>query len=588
MNVLVLNCGSTSLKAAVRDAVTGERLAHVIVERIDEHDDALARAIPALVEALDGRAIDAVGHRVVHGGDRFVEPVRIDAEVEAAIEALIPLAPLHNPGNLAGVRAARRLLPDVPHVAVFDTAFHSTLPRRASTYALPEDVREAHGLRRYGFHGTSHAFVAGRAAEYLHADLRALRLVTCHLGGGCSVAAVEYGRSIDTSMGMTPLEGLVMATRAGDVDPGILLALLRDGMGVDGLDKLLNRRSGLAGLSGTGGDLRDIQDRAIAGDDRCRLALEVFSHRVRKYVGAYAAVMGGVDAIVFTAGIGENSVDVRNRVAQRLEFLGARLDDDRNRDAKVDARTHPVAEISAPHSRVKILVVATDEEWEIARETASLVHGRADVSDPGPIPVAISGRHVHLDRAVCEALYGAGHALRVMRWLSQPGQFAAEERVTLVGPRGVIENVRVIGPLRGQTQVEISRTDEFTLGVDAPIRMSGDLANTPGITLRGPLGEVHIESGVICSQRHIHMAPDDASRFGVAHKDVVEVAIDSDGRDLVFRDVVIRVHPEFKLEMHIDTDEGNAAELSRGDVGVLLETSGEAHLSRRATRFDPM
>ncbi|MDP2310770.1 MAG: acetate/propionate family kinase [Pseudomonadota bacterium] len=600
MYILVVNAGSSSLKADLLDPATGARAARVRVERIGaaaatvrwgddapegvaiaDHPAALRAVLPRLLEV--GRPV-AVGHRVVHGGERFTAPTLVDDTVEAAIEALTPLAPLHNPANLAGIRAARALLPDVPHVAVFDTAFHATLPRRARTYALSQERAEKHGIRRFGFHGTSHAFVARRAADWLGEDVRDLRIVTLHLGNGCSAAAVEYGRSVETSMGMTPLEGLVMGTRGGDIDPGALIALARaEGLDLDGLDALLNREGGLAGLSGVGNDLRDIEQRAAAGDERCRLAMLVFAHRARKYVGAYAAVMGGMEALVFTAGIGENSVQIRQHVAQRLDFLGARLDEDKNRGARVSDAS-PVVEISADHSRVRILVVQTDEERAIAEEVAALAG--QDVSHEDAIPIAISARHLHLTQAAVEILFGVGHTLTVHKMISQPGQFAAEEKVTLIGPRRSIEGVRVLGPTRRACQVEVSRTDEFFLGLDAPIRDSGDVANSPGLTLEGPAGRLTLGEGLICARRHIHMAPEDAARFGVADRDVVEVAVDSDGRDLVFRDVLVRVSPSFVLEMHVDTDEANAAELSPGATGALEGTGRHARLLRRHTGFD--
>jgi acetate kinase len=577
MLVLVVNCGSSSLKIDLLDAATGARRGQARVERVTDHAEALAAALPGV---LGDAMVGAVGHRVVHGGERFSAPVRIDDEVEAAIEALSNLAPLHNPANLAGIRAARRLLPGVPHVAVFDTAFHATLPRRSRTYALPAALADTHGNTRYLNPRPSHAWVAARASEYLGADLRDLRLVTCHLGNGCSATAVEYSRSVETSCGMTPLEGLVMGTRSGDIDPGVVLHLARaEGLDIDALDVLLNRRSGLAGLSGVGNDMRDIEERAAAGDERCRLAVTVFCHRLLEYIGAYVAVMGGADAVVFTGGIGQNSALVRARVGSRLDFLGARLDEDRNRDARVD-REHPVAEISIENARCRLLVVATDEEHAIARDTVRVAGLAPEVSTGRPIPVAVSARHVHLSPAAVEALFGPGRTLTPKRALTQPGQFAAEERVTLVGPKRSLENVVVVGPARGACQVEISRTDEFHLGLDAPIRASGDLVATPGIVLEGPAGRFVMESGVICSQRHIHMTPDDAVRLGVQHKDIVEVAVDTAGRDLVFGDVVVRVSPEFQLEMHVDTDEGNAAELCPGHAGVLARTDATARLRR--------
>jgi acetate kinase len=609
MHIIVINCGSSSIKAALFDHKSGKQLASLRVERIGEdepslrigaerralpaardHAAALEAVLPELCAALpDDARVDAVGHRVVHGGERFEAPVRIDEETLAAIAELAPLAPLHQPANVAGIRAARALLPEALHVAVFDTAFHATMPRRARTYALPVELAEKHGVRRYGFHGPSHAFVAARAAEWLDSDPRDVRLITCHLGNGASVAAVEYGRSVETSMGMTPLEGLVMGSRSGDVDAGVLLALMRgENLDADALDELLNRRSGLIGLSGVGRDMRDIEARAAEGDERCRMAIQVFTHRVRKYIGAYAAVMGGVDAIVFTGGIGENSVLVRHRVAQRLDFLGARLDEDRNRDARVDAERR-VAPISPPNCRCHLLVVATDEQRAIAEETARLASERDVLAEPAvrrSIPVAISARHVHLTEEVIEKLFGAGHQLRELNPLSQPGQFAAEETVTLVGPKRSIEDVRVLGPARSKCQVEISRTDEFHLGIDAPVRGSGDVANSPGITLVGPAGKVELAQGVICAWRHIHMTPEDAEHFGVADRDIVDVAIENNERPLVFGNVLVRVSPNYQLEMHIDTDEGNAAELSHGATGVLVQSGRDAHLTRRGTRYD--
>jgi acetate kinase len=606
MNILVLDCGSSTIEAAVVDHRTGERFLTLRVVRLGEprtglsidggpeefcpgesHDEALAHVLHKVKLRLSGQSLHGVGHRVVHGGTRFSMPTVIDDAVESAIDALSDLAPLHNPENLAGIRSARHLLPDVPHVAVFDTAFHATLPSRARAYALPLEIVESWGLRRYGFHGTSHSWATSAAAEYLDANPRNLRLITCHLGDACSVTAVEYGRSVETSMGMTPLEGLVMGTRSGDVDPGILLALLRDGeLDVETLDDLLHRDSGLAGLSGVGTDMNDIEERAAEGDERCRLAVQVFTHRLRKYIGAYGAVMGGADAIVFTGGIGERSALVRHRACHRLGFMGAHLDEDRNRDARVHRVEEPVVEISSADSRAKLLVVASDEERQIAHEVAALLQQRHQVARDRAIPIAVSSRHVHLTQEAADALFGKGSELHLEKELTQPGMFAAWERVTLVGPKGSVEGARVIGPLRDHTQVEISRTDEFTLGIDAPVRMSGYIANTPGITMRGPGGDYTTSEGVICHQRHIHMTPQDAERLGVRHLDVVEVTVAYKGRDVTFDDVVIRVGDSSKLELHIDVEEANASELGRLVVGVLTSIRATARLSRRDTRYD--
>jgi acetate kinase len=610
MHILVINCGSSSIKANVLHSQTGKVEATLEVERLapndtteatlsinggeptscpaNEHEGAIEYALPKLLDALDdGVELQGVGHRVVHGGKRFDRPVIIDEEVEQTIEELIPLAPLHNPANLAGIRAAKKLLGDVAHVAVFDTAFHRTLPRRAKMYAIPPDVAEEHKIERFGFHGVSHQFVATKAAEYFRTDVRDLRLITCHLGNGCSLAAVEYGRSIETSMGMTPLEGLVMGTRSGDIDPGAIINLLRqEGWDADRVDDFLNRESGLAGLSGIGNDLRDIEQKASEGDERCRMAIQVFAHRVRKYIGAYAAVMGGVDGIVFTGGIGQNSALMRHRITQRLEFLGARIDEEKNRELQV-SREEPVASFSADPSRCHLLAVATDEQHGIASQVSHVIQKHHETADTGlTIPIAISARHVHLTQDTVEKLFGEGHELTPYKDLSQPGQFASEEMVTLVGPKAEIERVRVLGPTRSHNQVEISRTDEFKLGIDAPVRGSGDIDNTPGITLRGPEGEVDLEKGLICALRHIHMTTKDARAFGVNHGDFVEVAVKGGERDLTFGDVLIRVKDSYALEMHIDTDEGNAAHLGRSAEGVLVSTEGEAAIQSRRTRFD--
>ncbi|MEO0731775.1 MAG: acetate/propionate family kinase [Bacteroidota bacterium] len=599
MNILVLNAGSSSVKAAVIDPQSGTRHLEMNAERLLDRphlhfsdgtelelsqsgpERAIAVCLEALKDKLRDVEIAGVGHRVVHGGEAFDRATRIDETVETTIEELSKLAPLHNPVNLRGIRAARQLFPNVDHFAVFDTAFHQSLPRRAKTYALPKDLATEHGIRRYGFHGTSHKYVAAKAARYLGTEARNLRLITCHLGNGCSVAAVEFGRSVETSMGMTPLEGLVMGTRSGDIDPGIPAYLhAQTGLGPAEIDQILNRKSGLAGLSGVGNDMRTILQKSTEGDADCQLAIQVFTHRLRKYLGAYAAIMGGVDAIVFTGGIGENSAVIRHRAAQRLDFLGAVINEDANTGIRL-TDTAPVADFSMRHSRVRLLAVRTDEQLAIARECRKLLDKADAVNSLPTIPVAISARHIHLQRETVDALFGEGHELTVRKWLSQPGQFAAEETVAVVGPRNTLGRVRVLGPVRSKDQLEISRTDEFFLGIDAPVRESGKVENTPGCKLIGPAGEVTIEDGVICAWRHIHMTPADADTFGVQDRDIVEVAVGSAERPVIFGNVLIRVSPKYKLEMHIDTDEGNAAEITSGDEGVLSETGRMGTLRKR-------
>ncbi len=587
MKVLVINCGSSSVKYQLIHTATGEALLTGVVERIGHEGQTHGTAVAEILAQVETFDPEAVGHRVVHGGERFHDATLIDDAVVAAIEDCVPLAPLHNPANLSGIRIAREALPDLPHVAVFDTAFHRRLPRRAKHYALDVDLARRLGIRRYGFHGPSHAFVSTAAAGYLERDIRELRLITLHLGNGASACAIELGASVETSMGLTPLEGLVMGTRCGDLDPGAVLQLVRE-LGVDETDRVLNRESGLAGLSGLGNDLRDIEEQAAAGNERARLAITVYAHAVRRYIGAYAAAMGGVDGIVLTGGIGENSAQMRRRILQQLDFLGVRLDEDRNQDVQVSADC-PVVDISTNRALVRTLVVKTNEELMTARQAARVAQGKTEVRSPGPIPIAISGRHAHLDRASMDALFGPDSALTVYRNLSQPGQFAAHETVTLVGPRGRIESVRVLGPLRKATQVEISRTDEFALGVDAPIRASGKTQGSAPITLIGPAGTLHLDEGLICAWRHIHMRPQDAEAYGVENGDQVEVAIEGGDRDLTFGDVLVRVKDSYVLEMHIDTDEANAAELSnRNASGDLLyqppDVAASASLQRRRTQ----
>jgi len=611
MLILAVNCGSSSVKAALIDAgrrhqaqaaasadiaslvAGGRHLFDARVENIGKQACRLSagngtqqscpgmhlrdavRMVVALIRDHSGASgtIEAVAHRVVHGGPLLVQPTLIDEESLHALDTLSALAPLHNPPAVEAIRTCRELLPALPQVAVFDTAFHATLPTRSREYALPRDVAERFGIRRYGFHGTSHAHVMDAVAVAMNTAPQQLRIISCHLGNGASAAAIEYGRSVETSMGMTPMEGLVMGTRCGDIDPGILLHLLQSGrFELRDLDDLLNYRSGLAGLSGTN-DLRDIEQRASEGDESCRLAITLYAHRIRKYIGAYAAVMGGVDAIAFTGGIGENSALVRHRCLQRLEFLGAVLDENANRDVRVDAQALPV-DISELHSRVRLLVVRADEESAIAAQAAGFLADAQSSRDDGEslrIPIAVSARHAHLSQDTIDRLFGAGHELRRRAALSQPGQFAAEETVALIGPRGRLDGVRVLGPPRRHDQVEISRTDEFTLGVDAPVRISGDLLNTPGITLEGTHGRATLANGLISARRHIHMNPEDAARFGVRDCDTVQVRVDSDGRDLVFGDVTVRVSKDFSLELHLDTDEANAAGIERGDRGALIE-----------------
>ena len=383
--VLVINAGSSSLKYQLLNPVTDTVIAHGLVERIGssqsrmthvaeniergyhdphlDHRSALQRVLGELeADGLVLGDLTAVGHRVVHGGTVYRDPTVYDAEVDAAIDALTPLAPLHNPPSLLGLRILSQLLPNVPQVAVFDTAFHSTIPEFASTYALPRALAEQYQVRKYGFHGTSFAYVSRRAANLLGEDPSEVNLIICHLGNGASVAAIKSGRSIDTSMGLSPLAGLVMGTRSGDVDPGVILHLLRSGMPLASVDDCLTRESGLQGLCGHH-DMREVRHLASQGDKGARLALDVYAHRVRSYLGAYYAQLPDLHALVFTAGIGENDEEMREEICAPLRHLGVRLDHARNAEALRTERR-----IDDGSAALRVLVVPTNEELEIAKQ----------------------------------------------------------------------------------------------------------------------------------------------------------------------------------------------------------------------------
>jgi acetate kinase len=391
MKILVVNCGSSSIKFQLCSMPAVEMICSGQVERIGDENAALKlkigdktqeiqrpiadheAAMADILEALtgeggvisDAKEINAVGHRVVHGGDEFSGSMLLTDEVIASIERFASLAPLHNPPNLVGIRAAIHKLPDVPQVACFDTAFHATIPEVAYTYALPIELRDELGVRRYGFHGTSHRFVARRAAELLGIHKHKINCITAHLGNGCSITAVRDGCSVDTSMGLTPLEGLVMGTRSGDFDPAILFFLADQGYDMAALNKMCNKQSGLLGISGESNDMRTLVEKAETGDDKAQLAIDIFCYRIKKYLGTYSAVLGRVDAIVFTGGIGENAAHVRAESCKALEELGIEIDPEAN--AGMVGRLE--GEINTPGGKVKVLVIPTNEEGAIAADT---------------------------------------------------------------------------------------------------------------------------------------------------------------------------------------------------------------------------
>ena len=399
MNILVINAGSSSLKYQLLNPATGELLAKGLCERIGidgkftykpqvegkekldaidvampTHAEAIQAVLDALVDPKNGviasmDEIDAVGHRVVHGAETFACSVEISDAVMQALQDNIPLAPLHNPANIIGIEACKKCMPNVPMVGVFDTAFHQTMPAKAYMYALPYEMYEKYGIRRYGFHGTSHRYVSQRVCEYLGVDPAGKRIITCHVGNGGSISAVKDGKCIDTSMGLTPLEGLMMGTRSGDVDGGAVTFIMdKEGLAPSEMSNLLNKKSGVAGVTGVSSDMREVIAAAHEGNQRCRLALDMYAYRVKKYIGAYAAAMNGVDIILFTGGVGENQADMREAFCNGLDYLGVSLDKAKNNTVRGDE-----AIISTPDSKVTVCVIPTDEELMIAKDTMALV-----------------------------------------------------------------------------------------------------------------------------------------------------------------------------------------------------------------------
>lgn len=575
MHILSLNAGSATLKFGVFDPASATPLMEATIEH-PAVDAAAFDEIERRLRHAGMPAIDAVGHRVAHGGPRLSEAALVDADTEREIDQAAPLARQHNPVALAGIRLARERWPGLPQVAVFDTAFHAGMPEEASLYAVPQAWRDV-GVRRYGFHGLSHRHVLEAVSGALDRAPEDLRIISCHLGNGASVCAIDRGRSIDTSMGMTALEGLVMGTRSGDLDPGVQAFVARR-LGLDPaqIEAALYHDSGLKALSGIGADLREIEARARQGHAGARTALQVHAYRVRKYIGAYAAAMGGCDAVAFTGGAGENSAALRRRILEGLQFLGVRLDEDRNES--FGASGAAVAELQAPRSQVAVLAVRSREQWVIARETAAVLRRaeRAAARQDFSMPVAISAHHVHLTQAAVEALFGTGHALRVLQPLSQPGFFAAEETVSVIGERGRLERVRVVGPCRAANQIEVSRTEAIRLGIEAPLRLSGDLAGSAEVTLTGPAGTLRT-TGLIVARRHLHLTSADARRLGVQDRGEIEVALDTP-RGTVLRHVALRVDDGAVLELHLDTDEANAAGLRGAGEGVLQRSGCKARV----------
>lgn len=606
MRILVFNVGSSSIKFGVFDtAMDDSRIfkgefnhfenqtctLHYrcggesgIQQSRTESISSIAQAIqsiPRILHEFHYNGFDAIAHRVAHGGANCNHTARIDDDLLTYVKKCIPLAPLHNPIIIEAIELSQEIWPTLPQVAVFDTAFHHTIPDFAYTYAVPKQWRQL-GLRRYGFHGTSHRYIALRTAQELNKPLEDLKIISCHLGNGASICAIDHGKSIDTSMGMTPLEGLVMGTRSGDVDPGMFAFLARElGLNAADIEGQLYSDSGLKGLANSA-DLRMVERLSSEGDADAQLAINVYAYRVRKYIGAYAAAMGGIDALVFTGGIGENSAGMRHRIGQHFEFLGLKLDEDKNQAIKLLGFEAP--QIQSPHSKVIVLVTQTCEQWMIAQEAKALLSKksislqpaiRTDLGltiPPSPdwtIPIAVSARHVHLSQAAVEQLFGKGYALTKAHNLTQPEGWAANETVELIGPSGSFKTVRILGPTRVRTQIEVSTTDTFTLGIKAPVRDSGKLDGTPTITLKGPAGEIQTD-GLIIAARHIHMSPKDAATMTLKDGDYVQMHLGDSNRSLVFEHTLIRVKESYVTEMHIDTDEANAAGIQVRTLGELI------------------
>ena len=400
MKVLVINCGSSSLKYQLIDMSNEEALAQGLVERIGisgsiltqkvegkdkyvvetplkDHQDAIELVLKSLIDEVHGviksmDEISAVGHRVVHGGEKYASSVVVDEEVIKNLDEFTKLAPLHNPPNIIGINACRELMPNTPMVAVFDTAFHQTMPEKAFMYPIPYELYEEDHIRRYGFHGTSHKYVSGQMAKWMNKDVKDLKIVTCHIGNGVSITAVEAGKSVDTTMGFTPLDGIIMGSRSGSIDPAIVTYLVKEkGYSIDEVNDILNKKSGVLGVSGIGTDFRDIRSAVEdKNDPRALLVMDIFGYQVKKQIGAYAAAMGGLDAVVFTAGIGEHAPEIRSRALTNMEFLGVEVDLEKNESHNIGDGM----EISKPTSKVKVVVIPTNEELMIAKETLELIN----------------------------------------------------------------------------------------------------------------------------------------------------------------------------------------------------------------------
>jgi acetate kinase len=597
MKILTLNTGSTSLKfalydieARVRNPIKGAYSSintkdHSLSFELEFDKTASIRAITnansvkkvlenlfLLLSDFNLTSIHAIGHRVVHGGPQSHSALIINEYLINEIKKFEIFCPLHTPAVLEGIEIANTLWPDATKIAVFDTSFHQTIPEFASTYAIPKKWREL-GLKKYGFHGISHQWAANKIIEEFPERFNNLKVISCHLGSGASMCAIQNGISIDNSMGASPLDGLIMNSRPGDLDPSIIPIISQTlELRIGDIYRTLFSECGLTALTGVS-NFSLIESLANDGNIEANNALKMYAYRIKKYLGSYIAIMGGLDCLIFTGGIGENSTIIRSLVCEGLSNLGITIDNFKNDNVFIG--NSKAAPINCDSSKVKVFVLTSNEQAVIAMETNNLLSNHpislSAFNNPEFIPVSVSARHIHLSNADLDCLFGDGYKLHKLHDLYQPGSWAAVETVSLIGPRDTIENVRILGPTREKTQIEISKSDAIHLGIDVPIRPSGDLVDTPYILVKGVHAYIRTD-GLIIASRHIHTNPDDANRIGLCDGKKVCVSITNSNRKLVFKDVLVRVSERFKTEMHIDTDEANAGDISYG-INSQLATS---------------
>ena len=549
-NILILNVGSSSLKFSVLDesrkSIISGKCDRIGSDKsyIEIGDKSQSVSLPNFEVALDevinifknkNVDFDFIAHRIVHGGE-IRNTCEIDENIKEVIDEYSKFAPLHNPNQLDVINICEKY--GLKQYGVFDTSFYSDMPKISFNYAINKDVAKEHNIRKYGFHGISHKSVIKGIKG---------KTISCHLGNGSSITASIDGKVVDTSMGLTPLAGVIMATRSGDVDPSVVTFLQSKGINVD---FFLNNECGFKGICGIT-DIREIV--SSLDDSNVKLAYDMFINSVVKYIGSFVAVLGGVDNLIFTGGIGEHIGRVRCDICDKLKYLGVEIEDDKNFIGILNRTI-----ISTRNSNINIFVKSPCEEEQIADEVLDLL-GINNKGHREKVLVEVSARHIHLCKKDLEILFGKGYELTKFKDLSQPGQFACNEKVAVVNENKKIEHIRILGPLRDETQVELSMTDCFFLGIKAPVRMSGDLEGTTGIKILGLNGETVIDRGVIVAKRHIHISPLEARKLGVVDREEVNVKIEGE-REVVYDNVVVRVSPKFRLAMHIDTDEGNACE----------------------------